>query len=159
MTENTLTPAELARAAKARAEAATEGPWEPLGTGVEGGDHWYVCDRGEAIASISAQDGINEAQREPDATFIAAARTDVPRLADAVLALTAERDALAAIVSEAPHTSGCRYPIIPCHCWKSKLTADALSARDADKWDEGALVGHGDGRWAPNPYRIEREAQ
>jgi len=89
MSENTPTTADLARAAKARAEAATEGPWEPLGTGVAGGDHWYVCDGGEAIALISTQDGINEAQREPDAAFIAAARTDVPLLADAVLALTA----------------------------------------------------------------------
>lgn len=53
------------------AEAATPGPWSALGTGRSGGDHWYVCDEGEAIASISAQDGINEAQREPDATHMA----------------------------------------------------------------------------------------
>lgn len=71
----------------ARADAATEGPWRALGTGAAGGDHWYICDDGEAIASISAQDGINEDQREPDAEFIAHAREDVPKLVAALRAI------------------------------------------------------------------------
>ena len=74
-------------AIQARADAATEGPWEARTTGRAGGDHWYICDDGEAIAHISAQDGINEDQREPDAEFIAAARTDVPRLVAALRAV------------------------------------------------------------------------
>lgn len=56
-----------------KAEEATPGPWEAVTTGRAGGDHWYVCGEGESIASISAQDGINEDQRQPDAAFIAAA--------------------------------------------------------------------------------------
>lgn len=49
-----------------------EGPWAALGTGVAGGDHWYVCNDGEAIASIACQDGINEDEREPRARHMAA---------------------------------------------------------------------------------------
>jgi len=74
---------------EARASKATEGPWRALGTGASGGDHWYICDRDEAIASISCQDGINEDQREPDAVFIAHAREDVPRLLVALRAVEA----------------------------------------------------------------------
>ncbi|WP_104087977.1 hypothetical protein [Arthrobacter sp. GMC3] len=73
----------------ARTDAATEGPWRALGTGSAGGDHWYICDDGEAIASISCQDGINEEQRQPDAEFIAHAREDVPRLVSALRAVEA----------------------------------------------------------------------
>ena len=62
---------------RARAEAATRGPW----SAIEGpGEHWYVCDEGESIASISANDGSNEDQRQPDAEFIAHAREDIPWL-------------------------------------------------------------------------------
>ncbi|WP_104087061.1 hypothetical protein [Arthrobacter sp. GMC3] len=68
----------------ARTDAATPGPWRALGTGSAGGDHWYICDDREAIASISCQDGINEEQRQPDAEFIAHARDDVPKLVKAI---------------------------------------------------------------------------
>lgn len=67
--------AELLRKAAAKirenAEAATPGPWRAFTTGARGGDHWYICDSGEAIAHISAQDGINEEQRCGDACHIA----------------------------------------------------------------------------------------
>ncbi|WP_037161013.1 hypothetical protein [Rhodococcoides fascians] len=76
-------------AIEARAEATTEGPWCAITSGIPNGDHWYVCSaEGESLAYISADDGINEDQREPDAEFIAHARTDVP----ALLAALRERD-------------------------------------------------------------------
>lgn len=80
---------------------ATPGPWTAVTTGVRGGDHWYVCDEGESIAHISANDGINEDQRQPDAEFIAAARTAVP----ALLSALDDRDArIAELEAElAPH--------------------------------------------------------
>lgn len=56
---------------QARADAATEGPWTAHTAGERGGDHWYICDEGESIAHVSANDGVNEDQREPDAEFIA----------------------------------------------------------------------------------------
>ena len=86
----------------ARADAATEGPWRALGTGAAGGDHWYICDDGEAIASISAQDCINEDQREPDAEFIAHAREDVPKLVEALRAV------------EAVHVMSCELSVSNC---------------------------------------------
>jgi hypothetical protein len=67
-------------AIKARLAAATPGPWKARTTGVAGGDHWYVCDKDQSIASIHASDGEDEAQREPDAEFIANAPTDVAHL-------------------------------------------------------------------------------
>lgn len=83
-------------AIEARANAASEGPWTAETTGVAGGDHWYVCDEGEAIASISCNDGTNEDQREPDAEFIAHSRADIP----ALLAAVRERDNTIARVRE-----------------------------------------------------------
>ena len=74
----------------ARADAATPGPWRALGTGVRGGDHWYVVDSTESIASIHANDGSDEDQRERDAEFIAHARTDIPALIARVRELEAE---------------------------------------------------------------------
>lgn len=74
-------------AIRARLNAASEGPWEACTTGSRSGDHWYVCDEGEAIAHISTQDGINEDQRQPDAEFIAHSRTDLEQLLDRVEAL------------------------------------------------------------------------
>lgn len=90
-----MTPEQFA-AIEARANAATEGPWTAETTGVAGGDHWYVCDEGEAIASISCNDGTNEDQREPDAEFIAHSRTDIP----ALLVAVRERDNTIARIRE-----------------------------------------------------------
>ena len=72
---------------RARAENATEGPCTALGSGVASGDHWHVVASGEAVAHISSRDGVNEDQREPDAEFIAASRTDLPALLAAVEAV------------------------------------------------------------------------
>lgn len=47
--------------------------WRAVGSGVRNGDHWYVCEDGESIAMIAANDGIDEHMRQPRAEFIAAA--------------------------------------------------------------------------------------
>lgn len=65
----------------AYSKAATDGPWTAITTGRANGDHWHVCDAGSSIASIHASDGEDEDSREPDATFIAQARTALPALA------------------------------------------------------------------------------
>lgn len=73
-----------------RLNAATDAaavPWEAVGTGVQGGDHWYVCAEGQSIASIACDDGENEEQREPLARFFAAAPTDQTGLLAAVKAV------------------------------------------------------------------------
>lgn len=64
-------PLDLA-ALRKTAEAVPGDTWYALGSGTAGGDHWYVCDEGEAIATIASQDGINEEEREPLARHIAA---------------------------------------------------------------------------------------
>lgn len=84
-----LTPEKWAEL-RAMAEAATPGPWSAATTGVRGGDHWYVVDADESIAHISANDGINEEQRQPDAEFIAAWN---PETAKDLLDALDERDA------------------------------------------------------------------
>ena len=57
--------------AKRLLEAAQFGPLYALNTGVKYGDHWYICDEGESVASISANDGEDEELREPRAELIA----------------------------------------------------------------------------------------
>lgn len=69
-------------AIRARADAAKQGPWKAITTGVENGGHWYVIDAVQSIADIHACDGEDEAYREPDAQFIAHAREDIPALLD-----------------------------------------------------------------------------
>ncbi|WP_032376695.1 hypothetical protein [Rhodococcoides fascians] len=87
-------------AIQARADAATPGPWTAQTTGERGGDHWYVCDAGEAIAHIAAQDGINEAQREPDAQFFAHSRTDVVDLIARIRELEAAIDSIGTVIDD-----------------------------------------------------------
>lgn len=58
---------------KARVEGRTEGLWEAFTSGRSGGDHWHVCADDEAIAHISANDGIDEERRRPNAELFAAA--------------------------------------------------------------------------------------
>jgi hypothetical protein len=75
------------------AESATPGPWTALGTGVRGGDHWYIVADDEAIAYVSANDGSDEAERQPRAEFIAAANpSTVLALLDEIAALQARID-------------------------------------------------------------------
>ena len=71
--------ATLAREAKARADRAAPGPWEWSFATLY--NRVTICN-GRTICT----DGGRQAGR-PDIAFIAAARTDVPALADAVLAL------------------------------------------------------------------------
>ncbi|AZF93627.1 hypothetical protein SEA_EYES_51 [Gordonia phage Eyes] len=58
--------------------------WTPRTSGPAGGDHWYVCEDGEAIAMIAANDGSDEHLREPRARFLAAAPDLVRGLDDAL---------------------------------------------------------------------------
>lgn len=66
--------------------------------------------------------------------------------AEHIEAVTAERDALAATLAEAPHGIECNvqgpygHPILDCTCWKSKLPEDALAARDRQQRIEGLTM-------------------
>lgn len=80
----------LAEEAKARAEAATPGEWQ-VATGDEapGTAYRVIGLLSSEIAFICSTYGVQPVDLT-DATFIAAARADVPALADMVLALLAE---------------------------------------------------------------------
>jgi hypothetical protein len=116
-------------AARARANAATPGPWTAITSGRANGDHWYVCDDSQGLAMISSDDGINEDQREPDAVFIAAARSDVPALADEVDRLRAENEQLQELNGQqARHIEELRKPVQE-HCRRWHIPA--ITERDA----------------------------
>lgn len=89
----TSTPARLDRAQieaiAARAEAATKGPWKPKFHTNYGGGHSVDYDMGRTVAHVYLTD-----RNEADATFIAAARADIPALILHAAALEAEIDAL-----------------------------------------------------------------
>ena len=85
--------ATLAREAKARADRAAPGPWEWSFATLY--NRVTICN-GRTICT----DGGRQAGR-PDIAFIAAARTDVPALADAVLALVEMVRVLERNISEA----------------------------------------------------------
>jgi hypothetical protein len=84
---------------KARAEAATPGPWHAWDRGIG----WEVHKGEERAPCGRSCDELNGEFRgtftREDAAFIAAAREDVPWLVSEVERLTAERDALAAQVA------------------------------------------------------------
>lgn len=87
---------DLVTQAREALEGVTPAPWAPGTTGIESGDRWHVLDFDSMmpVAHIAARDGSNEDRREPDARFIAAARTLVPELADALqnAQITLEQD-------------------------------------------------------------------
>lgn len=71
-------PRETLARIRAQADAATEGPWAWASRTTVDGDQWAVFDK-QDHALAENRDGWG-----PDAEFIAAARTDVPRLVDAL---------------------------------------------------------------------------
>lgn len=83
-----MTPAELA-AIRERAEAATPGPWTERRNDDEDNDFLYSIDGADGQPIVKADCGVYPPDKE-DATFIAAARSDVPALLDEVERL--ERD-------------------------------------------------------------------
>ena len=82
MTLNIETPEAAIRAIKARAEAATPGPWRWN----KGEKSLVLYADNPSVRSIIGKKGGGTVQ---DMTFIAHARTDVPWLADYALALRA----------------------------------------------------------------------
>lgn len=79
----------LARIRK-QADAATEGPWEADGAG-EVSQHWSRPEPWETVVGTGVTcmpycygGSAKGAERDEDAAFIAAARTNVPRLVDAL---------------------------------------------------------------------------
>lgn len=110
----------LRKLAEAAADTAPE-PWTAVGTGVSGGDHWYVCSDGEAIAWVAANDGIDEHLRQPRAEFMSAVSPGV------VLALLDETEHLRAALRDiAKH--GSRFDLTPTMCEGGSYTECAIPA-------------------------------
>lgn len=83
-------PRETLARIRAQADAATPGPWETDGTG-EVSQHWSrpepwetVVGTGVSCMSYCYGGSAKGVERVEDAAFIAAARTNVPALADAL---------------------------------------------------------------------------
>jgi len=76
-------------AIKARADAATEGPWEAdqFGAAMNGRDSWHVRSSGKPGVQVFLNGTLAK-----DAEFIAAARSDVPRLVAALEAVLRQVD-------------------------------------------------------------------
>lgn len=79
----------LAERAKQLAEKATAGPWRSM----YGGEPNMVHVEGLVVCETT-RGGREPHGHDDDADFIAAARTDVPALADALLSLLAENERL-----------------------------------------------------------------
>ena len=75
-------------AIRARAEAATPGPWDSDGYSVGANDDWVAH-----IPGYDPGEGAGNPRREPDAEFIAHAREDVPALLAELAAWKATVDA------------------------------------------------------------------
>lgn len=78
------------KAARARCDAATPGPWRHVGIGIVERAELPLLHR--EIADCSGRMGLNDGDSAPtlrDATFIAHARTDLPAALDEVDALRA----------------------------------------------------------------------
>lgn len=94
------------RAIKARAEAATEGPWETDDHGLDDGNIailsqqavYATSDWNHTLARVGSRIA---PRRTQDAAFIAAARTDVPALCDALDEARARIELLEAKYAEA----------------------------------------------------------
>lgn len=113
--------------------ATTPGEWEERGFG-------YIFSReSTALAKESGYEGtpivdtftwvVGGAQNR---TFIVAAKNELPALLARLDEVTAERDALAAVIGKAPHDSGCDIDWGDvCDCWKSAAPSSVLAAHDA----------------------------
>lgn len=69
---------------KALKERAQLGHLVAVTSGVRNGDHWYICDDNESVATIAANDGIDEELRQPRAELFAHAVNTLPALVAAV---------------------------------------------------------------------------
>lgn len=124
------------QAIRARADAATEGPW----TGIERGNS--VVSRGVATVAYDGQPRKNVCSgispKSSDAAFIAAARTDVPALCDEVERL---QDAQRWVDAEYDT------PDI------GRLVLLYLPDKETDKIRAGEYLGEGDYRIGQKLYR------
>lgn len=95
-------------AIQARAEAATEGPWE-----AHCADTWWIQDGGcDEIAIILDRPGIDEdPQAEANAAFFINARQDVPALVAALRAVEAVHQVEKRVTLIGPYCAGCTSPI------------------------------------------------
>ena len=88
-----MTDAEL-DAIRARADAATPGPWQKIQPGGPNGPFWGICNpKGNIIA-------LRLSQSTQDADFISAAREDVPALVAEIDRLRAENDQVRAMLRQ-----------------------------------------------------------
>jgi hypothetical protein len=129
-------------AIRARAEAATPGPWRVFVDGI--------------LEGVSGANGLLEVAepgdlRVDDARFVAHARSDVPRLLAAIdtleqvrAGLAAQLDAVRAALKDHPAAFTPRDLVDAL----AASPADVLRARDAEKWAEGFMATPG----ASNPY-------
>ena len=101
---------------QARCDAATDGPWE-----AEGSQVWRINSLVTAVRDHSAS------ERRPDAEFIAASRTDMPRLIAALRAVLE-------LHQPVPYAQGpdyCDECEHPAPCPTVKAIAEALGVDDA----------------------------
>lgn len=113
---------------QARCNAATEGPWEIYDDG------WdiSVCTAGDGTPGITyvaekLRQGRDEG--ESDARFVAASRTDMPKLIAALRAVLE-------VVQDEYHADTCDSVLsqedYPCTCWKSEITNAIAKALGVD---------------------------
>ena len=126
-----MTARDYLAAVQQRADSATDGPWEADGTEVS--QHWSRPQPWETVASSEVAcmaycygGSARGIERKADAEFIAASRTDVPRL---VAALTAALD----LADRADHFDGYADPegIVTTDAIRAAITA-ALTPKEND---------------------------
>lgn len=152
-------------AIRARAEAATEGPWEAC----EGGEPSIWSPSRIVIGNYTQRDEWESAAWEDgspeDRAFIAAARTDVPDLLDHIETLTSEVERLRGALDAADRqieartgtTAGerlfrARAEEVEAERDDARAALDRVRAEHvATPWSDGSLVCSGCGRLWPCP--------
>lgn len=142
-----LAPADV-QAIRARADAATIGPWWTAQTNedAECCDNcrsdccWHILSPHKDYPDIAVGSNWDSGvERFEDASFIAASRTDVPALCDALEAAWRESAALR-LALETPHDSGCEREGRRCSCtWPQRTMG--LIAGPGRNWGAVLLQG------------------
>lgn len=115
----------------ARAEKATPGPWHDRLSATVEDCHYVAAENGDDITtakSVALDFHFGWTKLEPEnATFIAAAREDVPSLVAFARELLTERDALRVAFAEASHNAG---PAFVAHEELNRLRARLRTIHD-----------------------------